>query len=130
MRRLAVLVLVTLAIPAAAWADGIVLNNADETRTIACTAELSEVVVNGSGNTITTTGTCAKLVLNASDNKVVSAGVGKIAVNGSGNRVTVEATDKIAVTGANNQVTWKKGLNVKKPKIANLGVNNTIKQAP
>jgi hypothetical protein len=130
MRRLAALVVVTLAVPVAAWADGVIINGANETRSVACTKELSEVVVNGSGNTITTTGECTKVVVNSSENKLTLGAVGKLAINGTKNQATVDAVDKIAVTGSANKVVYKKGLTVAKPKIANLGADNTVEQAP
>ncbi len=130
MRRLAALLAVTLAAPAAAWADGIVLNSSNETRKVECTKDMSEVVVNGSGNTITATGACAKVVVNSSKNKITAAAVEKIAVNGADNEVAVDATDKIAVTGTGNKITWKKGLKSDKPKVVNMGANNSVKQAP
>ncbi len=130
MRRLAALLAVTLAAPAAAWADGIVLNSSNETRKVECTKDMSEIVVNGAGNTITATGTCAKIVVNSSKTKVTAVAAEKIAINGTDNEVTVDATDKIAVTGTGNKVTWKKGLKSDKPKVMNMGSNNSVKQAP
>ena len=104
------LVLALIAVPALAAADAPthVINDGGATLTLDC-ADGGRVLVNGADNTITTTGGCAKVV-----------------VNGSGNHVAIEAADKIVVTGSNNAVTYKKGWNKKSPKVARLGVGNTI----
>ena len=111
MKHLA-LVLALVATPALAVADAPdhVFNGADETSTVDC-GEGGTVVINGSTNTVTTTGGCAKVVINGADNTV-----------------QIDAADKIVVTGSGNTVTWHKGWKKKTPKVARLGAGNTIKR--
>ena len=96
--------------PAVARADAPehVINAAAETVTVDC-GDGGQVVVNGSTNTVTVTGGCAKVV-----------------VNGSANTVAIDAADKIAVTGSGNKVTYKKGHTRKAPKVARLGTGNKV----
>jgi hypothetical protein len=110
---------------------GHVINDANTTTSVECTAESSKVVLNGSNSTITITGPCTEVAVNASHSKLTIASVDKLAVNGADNTVDVDAAGKIAVTGADNKVTYKKATGTAKaPKVANLGANNSIKKAP
>ncbi len=60
------------------------------------------------------TGTCGKISINGSDNKVTIAAVKKLKVNGAKNSVEVTAVDEIAATGVGNTVTYKKAVTAKK----------------
>lgn len=61
------------------------------TRTLDCAGQ--GVVISGSANKLTLTGTCASVAVNGSRNEVGIADVGAIAVNGSFNTVTWSAGD-------------------------------------
>ena len=111
MKRFAMsLVLVAAPLVAAADTPDHVVNDAGATLTLDC-GDGGRVVINGADNAISTTGGCAKVV-----------------VNGSTNTVTIAAADKIVVTGSSNTVTYKQGWKAKRPKVARLGVGNTIRR--
>lgn len=74
-------------------------------RTVDCAGQ--GVVINGSANKLTFTGTCASVTVSGSRNEVGIADVGEIAVNGSFNTIT-----------------WSDG----DPKISNNGQGNSIGQ--
>ena len=109
MKKLA-LVFALLAVPAIAAADApdVIINDAGQTATVDC-GEGGKVIVNGSANTVTVTGGCAK-----------------VQVNGSTNTVMIAAVDKIGVTGTGNTVTWSAGWKKKVAKVARSGVHNTV----
>lgn len=125
MKRLMCLLFVLA--PTAALADA--SYNAETNVTHDCATD-PVVAVNASEGTYTFTGTCTKIAINGSDNKVKIEAVGTISVNGSDNTVDIGATDKIALTGSDNKVTYKKGLKKPKakPRISRLGSGNAIKK--
>jgi hypothetical protein len=88
-----------------------IVNESGTTFTYACD-RADRVIVNGASNVITLTGTCSKVQVNGASNTIQADGVGKL-----------------AVTGAGNKVTYKRGAGTARPKIANVGVGNTIQQA-
>ena len=85
-----------------------------------------DVSVNVSGATAVFTGTCAKISINGSDNKVTIAAVKKLKVNGAKNSVDVTAVDEIAATGVGNTVTYKKATTAKKTTVRSPGLDNKI----
>jgi Protein of unknown function (DUF3060) len=87
-----------------------------------------DVSVNVSGATATFTGTCAKISINGSENKVTIAQVKKLKVNGAKNTVTVTAADEIAATGVGNNITYKKSLTGKKTAVKSPGLDNKISE--
>lgn len=122
MRRpLALLATLVVALPLVAHAD----RSYTASATHDCAAD-REVSINASGATFTFTGTCDKISVNGSGNKVVVAAVKKIALNGSKNVADVGAADKIAVNGSQNVVTYGKGLSTARPKIGGVGANNRV----
>lgn len=122
MRRpLALLVAAIVALPLTVRAD----RSYTASATHDCATE-REVSINASGATFTFTGTCDKISVNGSGNKVVVAAVKKIALNGSKNVADVGATDKIAVNGSENVVTYVRGLSKAKPKVGGVGANNRV----
>lgn len=107
---IALMVFPVAAFPVAARAEAPahVINDGGATLTLDC-GDGGRIVINGADNTITAIGGCEKVV-----------------VNGSGNKVAIIAADKIVVTGSNNAVTYQRGFTKKSPKVARLGVGNTI----
>lgn len=103
-------------------------NDAATTATHDCSKD-PEVSISGSSSTITLTGTCTKVAISGSSNKLVIQAADKVAIAGSMNEVAIEAANKIAVVGSMNQVTWKKGIKSAKPKVSNIGTSNKISQA-
>ena len=75
------------------------------TRTVDCAGQA--VVISGSANKLTFTGTCAS-----------------VTVNGARNEVSIADVAVIAVNGTFNEVTWSAG----DPKTSNNGQGNTISQ--
>lgn len=120
-RKLTMFVVATVALPLTAAAD----RSYTASATHDCAAE-REVSINASGATFTFTGTCDKISVNGSSNKIVVAAVKKIAVNGSKNVADVGATDKIAVNGSENVVTYGKGLSTANPAIGGVGAKNSV----
>ena len=116
-----------LAIPAAALAgdDSFVVNDSNKPINHDC-GKQAAVLINGSMDTITLTGTCTKVLINGRGNTLAIESSGKVGVNGAANTVTIGATDKIELTGSQNKVTWKRGLTKKAPKVMNLGNHNSI----
>jgi Protein of unknown function (DUF3060) len=126
------LMLISLAISAAISASvaslahaSVDFQEAGQTVTHDCGQD-PDVSISGSTSTVTLTGRCLSVAVNGAANTVSIASSEKVAVNGSTNEVHIDATNKIAVVGSNNQVTWKKAIKGKKPKIAVLGVQNSV----
>jgi hypothetical protein len=86
----------------------------------------SDVSVNVSGATAVFTGTCAKISINGSNNKVTIAAVKKLKVPGAKNTIDVTATDEISVPGIGNTVTYKKSISGKKTEVRSPGIDNQI----
>jgi hypothetical protein len=85
-----------------------------------------DVSVNVSRATAVFTGTCAKISINGSENKVTIAAVKKLKVNGAKNTVDVGAADEIAATGIGNAITYKKSVAGKKTTVRSPGLDNKI----
>lgn len=92
------------------------------------TGSCDKISINGSGNKVTIA-TGNKIAINGARNKVTVAAGKKIAVNGANNTVTIDAADKIAATGIENTITWKRGLSGKQPKVTSPGIKNKISRA-
>ena len=79
------------------------INESGLTKTLDCAGQ--GVVVSGSANKLTLTGTCASVSVNGSRNEVSIADVGDIAVNGSFNTITWSAGDpKTSNNGQGNSI--------------------------
>lgn len=115
-----------VALPLTASAGGRSYNG-DKNVNHDCAAE-PEVSLNTGDATVMLKGTCEKISINGSSNKVTLDGAKQISINGSMNIVTVVAADKIAVTGSDNTVTYKKGLSSAKPKVSATGGGNKVSQ--
>jgi hypothetical protein len=73
------------------------------TRTVDCAGQ--DVMISGSANKLTFTGTCASVTVNGSRNEVTLADIGEIAVNGSFNTVTWSSGDpKTSDNGQGNSI--------------------------
>jgi len=134
MRTSSFLLVAVLALPSLARADGgtgtFVTNDSHQTLTVECTKDRAEVMINGSHNQITLTGTCTSVTLNGSHTTLAVAAAKRVAINGAHNQIAIDAADKILLTGAYNTLAWKKGLTTKAPKVSNLGKDNTISKTP
>jgi hypothetical protein len=109
--------------PAAALADKSYTTETSITHD--CDKE-GDVSINVSRATAVFTGTCAKISINGSENKVTIAAVKKLKVNGAKNTVDVTAADEIAATGVGNTVTYKKSVAGKKTAVRSPGLDNKI----
>jgi hypothetical protein len=85
-----------------------------------------DVSVNVSRATAVFTGTCAKISINGSENRITIAAVKKLKVNGGKNTVEIGAADEIAATGVGNTVTYKKSVTGKKTVVRSPGLDNKI----
>ena len=85
-----------------------------------------DVSVNVSRATAVFTGTCAKISINGSENRITIAAVKKLKVNGAKNTVDIGAADEIAATGVGNTVTYKKSVTGKKTTVRSPGLDNKI----
>lgn len=92
--------------PAGQSGGGLTITDSAVTRTLDCGSG-GDVTVNGSSNTLTFTGECAK-----------------VSVNGSKNEVKLARAAEIEVTGSLNTVTWAAG----DPRTSNTGTGNRISQ--
>jgi len=90
-----------------------------------CSKE-GDVSINASGATAVFTGTCARISINGSDNKVTIASVKKLKVNGAKNLVEVTAVDEISATGIGNTINYRKTLSGKKLEVKSPGIDNKI----
>ena len=88
----------------------------------------ADVSVNVSGATAAFTGTCAKISINGSENKVTIAAVKKLKVNGAKNTVDATSADEISATGIGNTITYKKSVTGKKTAVKSPGLDNKITQ--
>jgi Flp pilus assembly protein TadG len=109
--------------PAAALADRSYTSEKQITHD--CSKE-GDVSINISGATAVFTGTCARISVNGSDNKVTIASVKKLKVNGAKNTIDVTSVDDISATGIGNTITYRKSLTGKKPEVKSPGVDNKI----
>lgn len=126
MRRAGLILALPLALalaPSAARAD----RSYTEERDIKhdCDKEGS-VSVNVGGATAVFTGTCSKISINGSENKVTIASVKKLNLNGAKNTVEVTAVDEIGATGVGNTVSYKKSITGKKTVVKAPGFGNKI----
>jgi hypothetical protein len=88
----------------AALGEPVVINGANESRSIVCNG--NDVTVNGSANRVDITGHCLTLT-----------------VSGSGNHVSVDVADSITANGLNNLVNYRVG----SPHIESGGISNVVK---
>lgn len=124
MRTLVLTVAVTLATTAAAHADRQLTGSA-ETVTHDCATD-PVVVVAGSTNQLTTTGTCTTITIQGSSNTLTIAAASTINVQGSSNQLTIGQVDKLRLQGVSNQVAYKGPLKAKKTKVSKQGVGNKV----
>ena len=89
-------------------------------------AKEGDVSINVSGATAVFTGTCAKISINGSENKVTIAAVKKLKVNGAKNTVDATSADEISATGIDNTITYKKSITGKQTAVKSPGLNNKI----
>lgn len=87
----------------AAPGQALIVNGANETRSLACNE--NDVIVNGSANQVDITGHCLSLT-----------------VSGSANHVSVDAADSITADGMDNAVTYHAG----SPHVENRGMANVV----
>jgi hypothetical protein len=71
-------------------------------------------------------GTCTKVTVAGSENRMSIEAAKNLAVTGSKNELTVDKADKIAVMGSNNRVAYNTGLTAAMPKVATAGKGNTV----
>jgi len=101
-----------LCLPMVAYGQRPVVEGMSQRLTVACGTEGAKV--QGMGNTVTLTGTCATVLVEGSDNTVHIATLGKL-----------------TVAGMNNKVYWTAGIDGAAPKITKEGIGNTVaKQTP
>lgn len=124
MRSLVLAFAVTAATTAAAAADRQLTGSA-ETVTHDCATD-PVVVVAGSTNQLTTTGTCTTITIQGSANTLTIAAASTINVQGSSNQLTVGQVDKLRLQGVSNQVAYKGPLKAKKTKVSKQGVGNKV----
>ncbi len=97
----------TLCLPVVAFGQRPVVEGMSQRLTVACGTEGAKV--QGMGNTVTLTGTCATVLVEGSDNTVHIAVLGRL-----------------TVAGMNNKVYWTSGIDGATPKITKEGVGNTV----
>ena len=107
----------------AARADDFVVTNQGKVA-INC-AKTPDVSIAGNQNTITTTGTCRSISISGNQNTVNGTAT-SVSVSGNDNIVTITA-DQVSITGNTNTVTVPKAIKLKKPRVSNLGNDNTVK---
>ena len=96
-----------LCLPVVAYGQRPVVEGMSERLTVACGTEGAKV--QGMGNTVTLTGTCATVLVEGSDNTVHIAVLGRL-----------------TVAGMNNKVYWTSGIDGATPKITKEGIGNTV----
>jgi hypothetical protein len=85
-----------------------------------------DAMIGGNENTITFTGTCARISAAGNKNKLKVEAVKVLDVGGNENAITADAVDVILVNGNKNTVTWTKGISDKRPKVSNPGNGNKV----
>jgi len=95
---------------AAAATEAISLVDNGQQITRACSGQ--DVSVTGNENQVTLTGDC-----------------GNLSVTGNENQITIEATYEISLTGNDNTVVYRRGVKAKKPRLSNLGNDNSVRQS-
>jgi len=96
-----------LCLPVVAYGQRPVVDGMSQRLTVACGTEGAKV--QGMGNTVTLTGTCATVLVEGSDNTVHIATLGRL-----------------TVAGMNNKVYWTSGIDGATPKITKEGVGNVV----
>ena len=96
-----------LCLPMVAYGQRPVVEGMSQRLTVACGIEGAKV--QGMGNTVTLTGTCATVLVEGSDNTVHIATLGRL-----------------TVAGMNNKVYWTSGIDGAAPKITKEGIGNTV----
>jgi len=96
-----------LAPAAGAQSDRPLVEGMSQRLTVACGSEGAKV--QGSGNTVTLTGTCSTVL-----------------VEGQNNTVHIATLGKLTVAGMNNKVYWTAGIGGAEPKITKEGIGNTV----
>jgi hypothetical protein len=104
------------------------LSDADAKATHDC-AKQPKVIVNGSRDTITLVGKCARVSVNGGSIVVTAESIADLEVNGAENTITVDEVGKISMTGADNKIVWKTAIGGKRPRISDLGSGDSVAQA-
>ncbi len=84
------------------------------------------VNVNYDGASLTLSGACTEININAKNVKVTVDDVDDININGSKNTVKTGTLGKVTINGAGNKVTYKKAKSGKKPGATVLGKGNSV----
>ena len=85
-------------------------------------------MISDNDRNLTYVGKCDTISLDGNNITIKAESVKNLAVSGNDNKATVDAADKIYTPGNNNTVTYKKGISAAKPKLANPGNDNSIRQ--
>jgi Protein of unknown function (DUF3060) len=98
-----------LCLPVAAFGQRPVVEGMSQRLNVACGAEGAKV--QGTGNTVTLTGTCSTVL-----------------VEGSNNTVHIATLGRLTVAGMNNKVYWTSGIDGATPKVTKEGIGNTVEK--
>ncbi|MEO7095317.1 MAG: DUF3060 domain-containing protein [Polyangiales bacterium] len=113
-----------LALSATAFADK-TFESADDGTTHDCSAD-GRVNINYGGATLSLTGTCTEININASGTKITAADADAVNINGGKNTVTTATLGAATINGAGNKVTYKKAKAGKKAGASILGKGNAV----
>lgn len=97
------------------------------TGSAAAANEAISVVDNGQQVTRTCSGQDVSVTGN--ENQVTLSGdCGNLSVTGNENQVTIEAAYEISVSGNDNTILYRRGVKAKKPRLSNMGNDNSLRQ--
>ncbi len=100
---------------------------AEKSGTWDCAKDASVTISRGNGR-FTLKGACTNVTVNGGHNTVVVEHAANLTINGASNTITADTVETIAITGSNNKITWKQAKGGK-PKVSELGQNNTVTKA-
>ena len=117
--------LVVLVMAAPAYAE-VTVSDADTAVTLDCDTD-PVITIRGSGSSVTLTGICTSLTIEAAD-VTVTGSTATLSLTGSSCAVTLDQVNSIVVSGAANRVSYKRTLDakLKKAKIAIVGADNSV----
>ncbi|HTJ41672.1 MAG TPA: DUF3060 domain-containing protein [Kofleriaceae bacterium] len=93
-------------------------------------AKQPKVAIHGSHDQITLTGACTSVSVQGSGVTLAIESVDVLRLDGVADVADVGAVGRITLTGAQHKVTWKTARTGRRPRVADLGANDTVAQTP
>jgi hypothetical protein len=98
------------------------------TATYHCT-DGSNVLIEANDQTFTLTGTCGRILVNGSNDKVMIEAAKRVDIHGPNNKVEIVAVDALRAHSTDNTIKFKRSLTGRALDVVAIGDNNTLTQS-